>query len=198
MRLKTLLAVVAVVLCICLSASTTFAQNLVNNGSFETGDFTGWTTGGNFEFTQVVSGPFSAYSGAEDGNFYVTMGPVGADGTLSQTLTTVAGAQYTLSFWFGSVGDNPSDFSVSWDGTNLLSLTNPNTGANWTNFTFQVTGTGSDTLTFAFRDDPAYLALDNISVTENSGQSVPEPSSFLLLGTGVLALGGIARRKLGL
>ena len=126
------------------------------------------------------------------------MGPVSSDGTLSQTLTTVAGAQYTVSFWFASVGDNPSDFSASWDGTVLLSLTNPNTGANWTQFTFQVTGTGSDTLQFAFRDDPAYLALDNVSVTENSGQSVPEPSSFLLLGTGVLGLGGIARRKLGL
>jgi hypothetical protein len=37
-----------------------------------------------------------------------------------------------------------------------------------------------------------------VSVTQNSGQTVPEPSSFLLLGTGVLALGGIARRKLGL
>lgn len=77
-----------------------------------------------------------------------------------------------------------------------LSLSNPNTGANWTQFTFQVTGTGSDTLQFAFRDDPAYLALDNISVTENSGQSVPEPSSFLLLGSGVIGLGGVIRRKL--
>lgn len=198
MRLKTLLAVVALGLCVCLCAPTTFAQNLVNNGSFESGDYSGWTTGGNFQFTQVVSGPFSSYSGAEDGSFYSTMGPVGSDATLSQTLTTVAGAQYTLSFWFGSVGDNPSDFSVSWDGTSLLSLSNPNTGANWTQFTFQVTGTGSDTLQFAFRDDPAYLALDNVSVTQNSGQSVPEPSSFLLLGTGVLGLAGVARRRLGL
>ena len=196
MRLKTLLAIGA--LCVCLTATTAFAQNLVNNGSFETGDFSGWTEGGNFQFTQVVTGPFSVYSGAEDGNFYVTMGPVGSDGTLSQTIADSAGAQYTLSFWFGSNGDNPSDFSVSWDGTNLLSLTNPNTGVNWTQFTFQVTGTGSDTLQFAFRDDPAYMALDNVSLTENSGQSVPEPSSFLLLGTGVLGLGGIARRKLGL
>ena len=57
---------------------------------------------------------------------------------------------------------------------------------------------GSDTLTFSFRDDPGYLALDNVSVTEQtSGTSVPEPSSLLLLGTGVLGLGGMVRRKLG-
>lgn len=196
MRRKSVLVMVAFALGICLSASTMFAQNLVTNGSFETGDFSGWTTGGNFESTSVTFGGFYAYSGAEDGTWYAILGPVGSDGTLSQTLSTVNGAQYTVSFWLGSVGDNPSDFSVSWDGTQLLSLTNPNTGANWTQFTFQVTGTGSDTLQFAFRDDPAWMALDNISVTENTGQSVPEPSSFLLLGTGVIGLGGVIRRKL--
>jgi hypothetical protein len=196
MRLKTLLVIVALVVCVA-SAPATFAQNLITNGSFETGDFTGWTTGGNFEDTQVVSGAFYDYTAAQDGTFYATMGPVGSDGTISQTLADVAGAQYTVSFWFASVGDNPSDFSVSWDGTQLLSLTNPNTGSAWSQYTYNVTGTGSDTLTFAFRDDPAYMALDNVSVTENSGQSVPEPSSLLLLGTGVLGLGGMVRRKLG-
>jgi len=195
MRLKTLLAVATLAFCLCVAAPT-FAQNLITNGSFETGDFTGWTTGGNFEDTQASSGPFYDYSGAQDGSFYATLGPVGSDGTLSQTLTTVAGAQYNISFWFASVGDNPSDFSVSWDGTPLLSLTNPNTGSNWTQYTFTATGTGSDTLTLAFRDDPAWMALDNVSVTQ-APSSVPEPSSFLLLGTGVLGLGGFVRRKLG-
>jgi len=196
MRLKTLLVIVALAVCVA-SAPATFAQNLITNGSFETSDFTGWTTGGNFEDTQVSSGAFYEYSGAEDGTYYATLGPVGSDGTLSQTLTDHAGAQYTVSFWFASVGDNPSDFSASWDGTQLLSLTNPNTGSAWTQYTYTVTGTGTDTLAFAFRDDPAYMALDNVSVTENSGQSVPEPSSLLLLGTGVLGLGGMVRRKLG-
>ena len=193
MRLKTLLVIVALAVCVA-SAPAAFAQ-LINNGSFEAGggSFTGWTTGGNFEDTQVVSGAFYDYTGAEDGNFYATLGPVGSDGTLSQTFADHAGAQYTVSFWFASVGDNPSDFSASWDNTPLLSLTNPNTGSAWTQYTYQVTGTGNDTLTFAFRDDPAYMALDNVAVTQNA----PEPSSLLLLGTGVLGLGGIVRRKLG-
>ena len=161
---RPLLIMVLVAVCACISAPTIFAQNPLTNGSFETGDFTGWTTGGNFQFTQVVSGANYAYSGAQDGNFYVTMGPVSSDGTLSQTLATTSGVQYTISFWFASVGDSPSDFSVYWNNTQLLSLSNPNTGATWTHFTFTVTATGSDTLLFSFRDDPAYMALDNVSV----------------------------------
>jgi hypothetical protein len=193
MRQKAMLVVVALAVVLLVGAPTAFASpNLLNNGSFESGDFTGWTTGGNFEATSVTFGGFYAYSGAEDGTWYAVMGPVGSDGTLSQTFTTTVGARYTFSFWFASVGDNPSDFSASWDGNTLLSLTNPNTGAAWTQFSFTETGTGSDTIQFSFRDDPAYMALDNVSVTVSA---VPEPSSLLLLGSGLLTLGGVIRRK---
>ncbi|MGA2904435.1 MAG: PEP-CTERM sorting domain-containing protein [Candidatus Korobacteraceae bacterium] len=191
MRLKTLLVIVALAICVA-SAPATFAQNLLTNGSFETGDYTGWTEGGNFEFSQVVSGAFYDYSGAQQGTYYSTMGPVGSDGTLSQSFSDQMGQQYLVGFWFASVGDDPSDFSVKWDNTTLLSLTNPDTGANWTYYSYYVTGTGNDTLSFAFRDDPAYVALDNVIVSA----TIPEPSSLMLLGTGVLGLGGIVRRKL--
>lgn len=198
MRPKFLLVVVALAVAFTVTAPKTFAQNLVSNGSFETGDFTGWTTGGNFEDTFVETGAFYQYSGAQDGSFYAALGPVGSDGTLSQTISDTAGGHYTFSFWFASVGDNPSDFSASWDGTQLLSLTNPNTGSTWSEYTFSVTGTGSDTLQFAFADNPGYMALDNVSVSQSGGTgTTPEPSSLLLMGSGVLALGGMVRRKLG-
>jgi hypothetical protein len=197
MRPKTLLVVVALAIAVMVSAPKTFAQNLLANGSFETGDFTGWTTGGTFEDTEVVSGAFYQYTGAQDGSFYAVLGPVGSDATLSQTFSDTVGGHYTFSFWMNSVGDNPSDFSASWDGTQLLALTNPTTGGTWTQFSYNVTGTGSDTVQFAFRDDPGYIALDNVSVSAAGGGSAPEPSSIMLFGTGVVALGGVIRRKLG-
>lgn len=194
MRPKFLLVVVALAVAFIVTAPKTFAQNLVQNGSFETGDFTSWNVNG---LEEVVTGPFSVYSAAQDGNFYSVWGNVGGDGSISQTIADTAGGQYNLSFWFASNGDNPSDFSVSWDGNVLLSLTNPNTGIPWTQFSFNVTGTGSDTLTFTGGDDPAWMALDNISVSQSGGTgTTPEPSSFLLLGSGVLAVGGVVRRKL--
>lgn len=194
MQKKTLLAIVAVT--ILLLAPAAFAQNLLSNGSFQTGSFSSWTTGGNFEDTEVVSGAFYDYTGGQDGNtFYAVLGPVGSDGTLSQSFATTAGTRYTFSFWIASVGDADSDFSAYWDGTQIYSVTDPDTGANWSQLTFTETGTGHDTIQFDFRDDPEYIGLDNVSVVA-APSSTPEPSSFLLMGSGALALAGVIRRKL--
>jgi hypothetical protein len=197
MRPKFLLVVVALAVAFMLTAPKTFAQNLLQNGSFESGDFTNWATGGNFEDTEVVTGPFYVYTAAQDGSFYAVLGPVGSDATLSQSFADTAGATYTFSFWLNAVGDDPSDFSASWDGNTLMSSSDPSTGGTWTLESFTATGTGNDTISFAFRDDPAYIALDNVSVSQSGGTgTTPEPSSFILMGSGILALGGMVRRKL--
>jgi PEP-CTERM motif len=195
MRIKTLLVVATLLVFTSWGATAAFAApNLVNNGSFETGDFTGWNaTDGSLEL--VVSGPFSAYNGAEDGAWYSVWGNIGGDGVISQTISDVAGQHYNFSFWFAAVGDDPSDFHAMWDSNTLYSQSDPNTGGAWTLFSFDVVGTGSDTITFSGRDDPAWMALDNVSVSAVTG-TTPEPSSLLLLGSGLLTVGGAIRRKL--
>src|SRR6201999_2076071 len=70
---------------------------------------------------------------------------------LRQTLNTVAGIPYTISFWLQSVNPLPSgSFSslrVLWDGTSELFLQNMSTGSNgWMEYTLNVGGTGEDTL----------------------------------------------------
>jgi hypothetical protein len=138
--------------------------NLVINGSFETGDFTGYTVSGDTDYTGVASGAFYTYTGAEDGGYYAVLGPVGAEGVLNQNIATTSGTSYTFCFWLNAVGDNISNFTASWDGNPVYSQSDPNTGNAWTLFSFPVTGTGFDNITFIFRDDPGWIALDNVSV----------------------------------
>jgi hypothetical protein len=166
------------------------ATNLVTNGSFETGDFTGWTTGGNFVDMFVETGMDYFYSGAEDGADYAFGGPAGSDATLSQTFADTAGQGLVVSFWLDAVGNDPSDFSATFDGTTLFSASDPSTGDVWEQFTFDVTGTGSDTLQFALRDDPGFIALDNVSVA-----GAPEPAAWALLLAGFAGLGLALRRR---
>ena len=73
--------------------------NLLVNGSFETGDFTGWTLTGNTGFTGV-QGNFGGVD-PEDGNFQSFWGPVGSDGFMSQTFVDNPGQALVVSGWRG-------------------------------------------------------------------------------------------------
>src|SRR5262252_9352602 len=73
------------------------SANLVTNGDFETGDFTGWSvthaaTGSDI-FVDIGPGPdptFGAFFGATGSDF----------DSISQTFATTPGASYTLSFFY--------------------------------------------------------------------------------------------------
>src|ERR1700760_359082 len=76
------------------------ANNLVINGSFESGDFSGWTLAG----TDVLPGGNDNYYGvdsvdAHTGAYGAYFGPVGGVLNLSQTIATIPGASYEVSFW---------------------------------------------------------------------------------------------------
>jgi hypothetical protein len=141
--------------------------NLVTNCGFEannSGAPTGWSMVAGF------SGAGSGAGSANSGNNFFFGGNVGGDGTLTQTIPTVAGQTYKVSFYFEPDGGAPSDFSASFNGVQLYSVTNP-AASGYQFLTFTATATGSSTqLEFSFRDDPGYLLLDDVVVT-----AVPSP-----------------------
>lgn len=179
--------------------------NLVQNCGFETGDTTGWTYTPAAIFADFGIRPGVSYQGNYAAQFAAFAGPTGDYAnydTLSQSLATTVGQQYDLTFWIASSEEKPNaDFVVDWGGSQVddISAENLPLGVNgaldYVEVSLLETASSSSTvLSFAGWDAPAGYFLDDISVTP-SGSPVPEPSSILLLLTGLAGLGEMIRRR---
>ena len=158
-------------------ASTT--ENLLLNGSFETGDATGWTTAGGAGDIVSSGGAF-----LHDGTYFFTFntGDEASGGTLSQTFVTIPGRRYTLQFNYGTDGTVVQALQVEVSDSDLgTQSATPTAVGNYEAFTYSFVASGaSSTLHFtdaAANDtttgngllDAVSVTLNALSVAEDSG-----------------------------
>jgi hypothetical protein len=123
-------------------------------------------------------------------------GAIGTTASITQTITTVAGATYNFDFWYAGSSFSPSSFEALFDGVSLFSIVdNPSFLYEFHHFVVTATGT-STAITFTGRDDPSGQSLDDVSVTPFVA-AIPEPATMAptLALIGILVLGWNRKRR---
>lgn len=165
------------------SAIPSHALNLVTNGGFETGDFSGWTQSGSYMYVL----PGSAYSG----NYGAALGTPGTFGSLSQTISTIPGQFYELSFALANSGGSNA-FQAAVNGITMFSEED-GSYQPYTSYSniFTAESASTDIALYA-RNDSGAFSLDDVSVDL---APVPEPATLLLLGAGLSGISFLRKRS---
>ena len=192
-----------------LSAQSIQPGSILVNGSFETyggsgnsnigQGLQGWTIGNAGGIDIVFStGVVPYYWQAADGNVSLSLAYFGPD-SVTQTVTTQPGKTYQLTFSMAAEiygGPATRTMNVLWNNTVISSPSFQYTGQDpnnmgWTEFSLNVVGTGTDTLSFlATSAGPYGPALDNVSLV-----LVAEPTAGRLVALGLIGFGLSKRRR---
>lgn len=189
-------------------------------------DITGWTISSGSVSVVDSGGTLVGDLGlldAAQGNQYAVLNgltvnalgvlSVGATGALTQTISTVAGNVYQISFEYGgiSVGLLTGTPTLNVSFSNSTDSTGPAGGilsvsiGGFSTETFEFTATGSSSLLTFYQDnasvaDVGLVALDDVTVTDLGAAPVPEPSQYAAAAGGFLCLlvmGRLVRKRFG-
>lgn len=205
-------------LLICTLACFVPAQaNLITNGSFELGTFvddgngtdsfnagpttiTDWAAVG--RQVSWIRSPNPWGLSAEDGTQFLDLTgyQTGAPfGGVTQTIPTIMGQTYSLSFFLGSYtqrwGGPPVSILASAGSTNqTFTVSTTSTASTWTPFSLVFTASSTTTpITLTGAAGVEYIGLDNVAVDAVS--AVPEPDSGTLIVLGLGLVGAMVLKR---
>lgn len=182
--------------------------NIVLNPGFELGPpsgtsapdwtFSSATTGSDFNYTHgpAHTGSYAASFGA------TTSGSSLSDlDTISQSLATVAGHEYQISYWLDTGGGDARGAGyvqfISSFGSDTLQNLNPPALTGYTEYTFDAEATAnSTTLSFSGKSVSGWIELDDVSAVDLGPAAVPEPTTIIAGASMLLPFGASALRML--
>ena len=180
-----------------MAVLTANAQNLLLNGNFNTGDYTGWYTyaaDGTMANTITTTPTFDGSPNAQ-----MVSGDTTYRDALGQAVSIGGNQQYNISFdYYVNVVPTSFAISVTYDdaGNNYLGYEFPTgvltSAGGWETYSGNFTtpaNTASLKLEFELYS-AATVNLDNVSLTP-----APEPTTFALLGSAGLGLLVLRRRR---
>ncbi len=155
-----------------LQFSLRTGQLPVGNNGFELGSFADWTLSGNTIGEQVTANPVYVHTGL----YGAELGPEGSLGHLSQSLVTVPGQVYLVSFWLENPGIAvANEFQLNWEGSTVSDQMNVGT-MGWTNVQVEVAAlTTNSVLDFGFENNGYEFGLDDVAVYEVTGVATNPP-----------------------
>ena len=189
------------------------SANLIQNGSFEDGDFSppsnqtmtlppgatalaGWQIVNDSLAWIGTGNPWGLT--AQDGDRFLDLSDYSAGppfGGVQQSFASTTGYKYTVTFQFGSstFWGRPAALTVSAAGQSETFQSEMSGGNDdWDEKSFVFVAMGSTTtLSFVGASGVDYIGLDNVDVAVSA---VPEPASVMLMFSGLAAL-GLSRRR---
>ena len=199
----------AIVLVLGMAAA---AKATLVNGGFETGDFTGWTKyvpyGGSAQVVTSHNGDKGKHYTPVEGNYFAllkTDGP-GSYTTISQTIHLEAGwwvegyAAFDARDWCNDKAwvriydSSGNKIATPWYSD--VNQVGDYGDGPWTYWSWTATESGDYTLKFGVANAGDY-SYDSYALFDATASAtpIPEPTTLLLLGSGLIGLAGIGRRK---